>query len=113
MYAGAKFTCGTIYNIVFFNGSLRYRFFPFDGGRSYVEAQVGAGTAPEILFLKYYQTSSVFNHLNSFVACTAQWAITHNLAIQLSGTWNTLYDQRATVSYRNLLMVHVSLAISF
>ncbi|MBE6222509.1 MAG: tetratricopeptide repeat protein [Bacteroidales bacterium] len=113
MYAGAKFTCGTIYHIVFFNGSLRYRFFPFDGGRSYVEAQAGAGTAPEILFLNYYQTSSVFNHLNSFVAVTAQWAITHNLAIQLSGTWNTLYDQRATVSYRNLLMGHVSLSISF
>ena len=113
MYAGAKFTCGTIYNIVFFNGSIRYRFFPFDGGRSYVEAQAGAGTAPEILFLNYYQTSSVFNHLNSFVAVTAQWALTYNLALQFSGTWNTLYDQRATVSYRNLFMAHVSLAISF
>ena len=113
MYAGAKFTSGTIYNIVFFNGSARFRFFPFDGGRSYVEAQAGAGTAPEILFLNYYQTSSVFNHLNTFVAVTAQWAMTHNLALQFSGTWNTLYDQRATVSYRNLLMVHVSLAISF
>ena len=113
MYAGIKFTAGTIYGIVFFNGSARYRFFPFDGGRSYVEAQVGGGTAPEILFLNYYQTSSVFNHLNTFVAITGQWAITHNLALQLSGTWNTLYDQRATVSYRNLLMAHVSLAISF
>ena len=113
MYAGLKFTSGTIYGIVFFNGSARYRFFPFDGGRSYVEAQAGAGTAPEILFLNYYQTSSVFNHLNSFVALTAQWAITHNLALQFSGTWNTLYDQRASVSYRNLLMAHVSLAISF
>ncbi len=113
MYAGLKFTSGTVYGIVFFNGSARYRFFPFDGGRSYVEAQLGAGTAPEILFLNYYQTSSVFNHLNSFVAVTGQWAITHNLAVQLSGTWNTLYDQRATVSYRNLIMGHVSLAISF
>ena len=113
MYAGLKFTTGTVYGIVFFNGSARYRFFPFDGGRSYVEAQMGAGTAPEILFLNYYQTSSVFNHLNSFVAVTGQWAITHNLAVQLSGTWNTLYDQRATVSYRNLIMGHVSLSISF
>ena len=113
MYAGFKFTTGTVYGIVFFTGSGRFRFFPFDGGRSYIEAQAGAGTAPEILFLNYYQTSSVFNHLNSFVAVTGQWALTHNLALQLSGTWNTLYDQRATVSYRNLFMVHVSLAISF
>jgi len=113
MYAGLKFTSGTVYGIVFFNGTFRYRFYPFDGGRSYVEAQAGGGTAPEILFLNYYQTSSVFNHLNSFIACTAQWAITYNLALQLSGTWNTLYDQRATVSYRNLFMAHVSLAISF
>lgn len=113
MYAGFKFTTGTVYGIVFFTGSGRFRFFPFDGGRSYIEAQAGAGTAPEILFLNYYQTSSVFNHLNSFVAVTGQWALTHNLALQLSGTWNTLYDQRATVSYRNLFMVHVSLSISF
>ena len=113
MYAGAKLTTGTIYGIMFFNGSARYRFFPFDGGRSYVEAQVGGGTAPEIEFLNYYQTSSIFNHLNTFVAVTAQWALTHNLALQFSGTWNTLYDQRATVSYRNLLMAHVSLSISF
>ena len=113
MYAGLKLTTGTVYGIVFFNGSARYRFFPFDGGRSYVEAQAGGGTAPEILFLNYYQTSSVFNHLNTFVAVTGQWAVTHNLALQFSGTWNTLYDQRASVSYRNLLMAHVSLAISF
>ena len=113
MYAGIKFTSGTVYDIVFFSGSARYRFYPFDGGRSYVEVQAGGGTAPEILFLNYYQTSSVFNHLNTFVAVTGQWAFTHNLALQISGTWNTMYDQRATVSYRNLLVAHVSLAISF
>ena len=112
-YAGLKATAGTVYGVVFFNGSARFRFFPFDGGRSYLEAQAGAGTAPEILFLNYYQTSSVFNHLNSFVALTGQWAVTHNFAIQLSGTWNTLYDQRATVTYRNLVMGHVSFSISF
>ena len=95
------------------NGSARFRFYPIDGGRSYVEAQAGVGTAPEIDFLNYYQTSSAFNHLNSFAAFTFSWSLTYNLSVQLSGTWNTFYDQRATLYYRNLLMAHVSLAIAF
>ncbi|MBQ9702656.1 MAG: hypothetical protein IJV63_06675, partial [Bacteroidales bacterium] len=113
IYVGAKVMGGTVYNVWFVNGSARLRFYPFEGGKSYVEAQAGAGTAPEIQFLNYYQNSAAFNNLNSFAAFTASWAVTHNLAIQFSGTWNTLYDQRSTVSYRNLLMAHVSVAITF
>ena len=113
LYLGAKVMGGTVYNVWFVNGSGRIRFYPYEGGKSYVEVQAGAGTAPEIQFLNYYQNSSAFHNLNSFAAFTASWALTHNLALQLSGTWNTLYDQRSTVSFRNLLMAHVSVAISF
>ena len=113
IYTGAKISTGTVYGVWFVNGSARFRFYPIDGGRSYVEAQAGVGTAPEIDFLNYYQTSSAFNHLNSFAAFTFSWSLTYNLSVQLSGTWNTFYDQRATLYYRNLLMAHVSLAIAF
>ena len=113
MYAGGKVTLGTLKDSFFFNLQARVRFYPVDGGRSYVEAQGGAGTAPELTFLNYYYDAGIYNNLNSFVAVTGSWAVTYNLALQLSGTWTTVYDQRSTVTYRNMFMAHVSVAISF
>ncbi len=75
--------------------------------------QGGAGTAPELSFLNYYYNSSIYNNLNSYVAATGSWAVTYNLALQFSFTWNTIYDQRTTVTYRNMFVAHVSVAISF
>ena len=112
-YAGAKVTGGVLYDIFYVNASGRFRFYPYEGGRSFIEAQLGGGTAPEVSFLNYYYTTNVYNQLNSYVALTASWALTHNLALQLSGTWNTLYDQRLTVKYRNLFLGHVSFTFSF
>ena len=113
LYAGGKFMTGTVHNRWFFNGSGRLRYYPIDGGRSYVEVQAGAGTAPEIDFINFYYKSSVYNHLNSFVAIAGQWSVLYNLAFQFSGSWNTLYDQRTSVSYRNMFFVHASLLLSF
>lgn len=113
IYAGAKVSTGLLHKIVYVNGSARVRFYPYEGGRSYLEAQAGAGTAPEIDFLQYYYNTAVYNHLNSFVACTASWQVAYNMMLQLSGSWNTLYDQQKSVSYRNLFLVHVSVAVSF
>ena len=113
MYAGAKLSGGFLQGKLFFNGSFRYRFYPFEAGRTYVEMQAGAGTAPEITFLNYYYSSAVFNHLNSYVAATFSWAVSYNLSIQLSGTWNTLYNQGSIVSYRNLFLAHVSASFIF
>lgn len=113
LYAGLKVSGGLLQNIIFFNSSGRFRFYPYEGGKSYLELQAGAGTAPEISFYNYYYSTAAFNRLNSFVAFTAAWALNYNLLLQLSGTWNTLYDQKDTIQYRNLLILHVSAAISF
>ena len=113
IYAALKLTGGGLHNIFYFNGLARLRFYPYDGGRSYLEAQAGGGTAPEVTFLNYYYTSSIYSQLNTFVAFTVNWSITYNFSVQLSGSWNTLYDQRTSVQFRNLLMLHVSAAISF
>ena len=113
LYAGLKASGGLLHNIWFFNGSGRFRFYPYEGGKSYLELQAGAGTAPEISFYNYYYTTAAYNKLNSFVAFTAAWALNYNLLLQLSGTWNTLYDQKNTIQYRNLLILHVSAAFSF
>ena len=113
MYAGGKVTAGALHDLFFYNAQARFRFYPVDGGRSYVEVQGGAGTAPELNFLNYYYNSSIYNNLNSYVAATGSWAVTYNLALQFSFTWNTIYDQRTTVTYRNMFVAHVSVAISF
>ena len=113
MYAGLQLSGGFLHNLLFFNSSGRFRFYPYEGGKSYLELQAGAGTAPEISFYNFYYTTAAYNKLNSFVAFTASWALTYNMSVQVSGTWNTLYDQQNTIQYRNLLIFHVSAAVSF
>ena len=112
-YAGGRGTVGALHDVFFFNALGRFRFYPIEGGRSFIELQGGAGTAPELTFLNYYYNSSIYNNLNSFLSVTGQWAVTYNLALQFSGTWTTVYDQRTAVTYRNMLMAHVSVAIYF
>lgn len=112
-YAGGRVTIGALHDVFFFNTLARFRFYPIEGGRSFIEAQGGAGTAPELTFLNYYYSTGIYNNLNSFVSLSAQWAVTYNLSLTLSGTWNTVYDQRTAVTYRNMLMGHVSAAIYF
>ncbi len=115
IYAGLKTSFGSLYKILYFNASGLFRFYPVDGGRSYIQAQLGVGTAPEVNFLTYYLLPTAFNHINSFAAVTASWAITHNMAVQLSGTCNTLYQQRTVsqIVYRNLLIANVSFVVYF
>ena len=113
-YLGGKLTAGVFHNRFFTNGSVRARFYPFDGGRTHIEAQAGAGSAPELDFVNIYFNSYLFNHLNSFVSLGANWLLTDNLSMNLSGTWNTLYDQQdKVVSYRNLLVGHVQFIVYF
>lgn len=113
-YFGGKLTAGVFHNRFFANGSVRARAYPFDGGRTFIEAQAGAGSAPEMDFINIYFDSYLFNHLNSFVSLAANWLLADNLSVNLSGTWNTLYDQRdKVVSYRNMLVGHVQFVVYF
>ena len=113
-YFGGKITGGVFHNRFFANGSVRARFYPFDGGRTHIEAQAGAGSAPEMDFINIYFDSYLFNHLNTFVSLGANWLLNDNLSVNLSGTWNTLYDQQdKVVSYRNLLVGHVQFVVYF
>lgn len=112
-HAGASFNWGYFHKIQFFNASAKLRFYPIDGARSYFHVQAGLGSAPEISFLDYYYDTASYNHLNSFLAGGATWAVGYNFNIAASLTWNTLYDQRASIQYRNLFIANVSLSFSF
>ena len=113
-FVGGKVTAGLLSNRFFFNSTLRGKYFPYDGGKTCVEAQMGIGTAPELDFLNYYYSPRAYNHLNSFVALGGSWLAAPSLMLSLSGTWNTWYSEsESKVSYRNIFIAHVQVTVYF
>ena len=112
-YLSGKVALMTFKNNFFVNGLVRTRFYPFPGGKTFFEAQAGAGTAPELSFSDVYYDANLYNHLNTFVSCSLNWLITDNISFNLSGTWNTLYDQQESVRYRNMTIAHAQMVVYF
>ena len=113
-YIGGKFMPGIFQERMFVLGQTRLRFYPYDGGRTYLEAQAGVGTAPELDFSNIYYNAVSYNHLNSFVALGANWLLADNLSLNLSGSWHTLYgNKNDAVSYQNMLVGNVQFVIYF
>ena len=112
-YLGGKVTLGSMHSRFYANGLLRARFFPYAGGRHFVELQGGGGTAPELDYIDSYYTGGVYNKFNTFVALSGNWLATENLAFSGGLTWNTLYGQYSTLRYTNMLIIHVQITVSF
>ncbi len=112
-YLGGKVTLGSMHSRFYANGLLKARFFPYAGGRHFVELQGGGGTAPELDYIDSYYTGGVYNKFNTFVALSGNWLATENLALSGGLTWNTLYGQYGTVRYTNMMIVHVQITVSF
>lgn len=114
LYGGAKLVAGFLKSKLFFNFSGRFRFYPYLGGKNFLEVQAGAGTAPELSFLNYYYSASIYNHMNSFLSAGGGWLITPNIEVSLSGSWSTLYNLSSEiVNYRNLFIANVSFTCAF
>ena len=114
LYGGAKLTAGFLKSKLFFNFSGRFRFYPYLGGKNFLEVQAGAGTAPELSFLNYYYSASIYNHMNSFLSAGGGWLITPNIEVSLGGSWSTLYNLSSEiVNYRNLFIANVSFTCAF
>ena len=110
---GGKVTAGLLLKHFYVNGSARARFYPYEGGRTFVEAQAGAGTAPEITIIDLYYNKGSFNHLNSFVSLSAGKLLGPNWAVSSSLTWSTLYRESETVSFRNMFILDINVSVSF
>ena len=106
-------TAGLLLKHFYVNGSARARFYPYEGGRTFVEAQAGAGTAPEITIIDLYYNKGSFNHLNSFVSLSAGKLLGPNWAVSSSLTWSTLYRESETVSFRNMFILDINVSVSF
>lgn len=114
VFLGGKVTGGLMHEKFFINSSLRFRFYPYYGGRSFLEFQAGGGTAPELSFLNYYYDPAVYDHLNTFISTGGHWLLTSNLEISVSGSWSTLYNLSSDkVNYRNLFIANVSFSFAF
>jgi len=112
-YMAGKLTAGVFHDRFFANGALRGRFYPYEGARTYIEAQAGAGSAPELDFSNIYFSPYLYDRLNSFVSLGANWLLEDNLSLNVMGSWHTLYDQTKTVSYRNMFIGNVQLVMYF
>ena len=113
-YLSGKVSAGTYQDYLYALCLVRTRFFPYEGGRTYIEAQAGAGSAPELDFSNIYYNAYSYNHLNSFVGLGANWLLTDNLSLNISGSWHTLYGvKNEELSYNNMLVGNVQFVIYF
>lgn len=118
-----KADVGLVGQTFFVNASLKGRYFPIPGQRTYVELAAGAGTAPEMEILNYYYQPESFRHLNSFAGLGGGMLLTSKLFLGLGGSWSTLYIERweagpggvmkPTLQFRNLFNLNVTLSVSF
>ena len=114
VYAGGKVMGGLMHEKFFINATGRFRFYPYYGGKNFLEFQCGAGTAPELSFLNYYYDPAVYNHLNTFLAVGGHWVLAANLEVSTSLSWNTLYNLAdEIVNYRNLFIGNVTFSFAF
>lgn len=114
VFLGGKVTGGLMHEKLFVNASVRFRFYPYYGGRSFLEVQAGGGTAPELSFLNYYYDPVVYDHLNTFLSTGGHWMLASNLEVSVSGSWSTLYNLASDkVNYRNLFIANVSFSFAF
>lgn len=114
VFLGGKVMGGLMHEKLFINGSARFRFYPYYGGKSFLEFQAGGGTAPELSFLNYYYDPAVYNHLNTFLSLGGHWMLAANLEVSTSLSWSTLYNLASEkVNYRNLFIGNVSFSFAF
>lgn len=103
----------------YYNLTFKTRYNPLTDGRTFIEAMAGAGTAPELTLIDYYSLPGAFSHLNTFVGLGGQHLLNSHIALGLSGTWHTLYDQRrlsdntVKTQFRNLYNIYVQAVLFF
>ena len=95
---------------VYFNGGLKFQFFPLDGDRSYVFTNIGAGNAPEVSLLDN-NLPVRFDHLNTNVSAGGMYMINGHFGLSGSVSWY-LIGGKAT-SIRNYIYLNVSMNIRF
>ena len=95
---------------VYFNGGLKFQYFPLDGDRSHVFTSVGVGNAPEVTLLDN-NLPIRFAHLNTNVSAGGYYTVNEHLGLAGSLSWYVIGSNNNTV--RNYLYLNVSMNIRF
>jgi len=109
----------------YFTSSVQTKYFLLEDHITSLVAQASVGTAPEASILDNGLPGS-FNRLNTMVGLGGNLMLTSNLSAMLMGTWNTFYNQSnkvignekvyqesASMRYKNMFNLYVQLNISF
>ena len=102
----------------YYNTGLKAKFFVNEDGVSSVSALVGVGSFPELTYFDQIVMNGISN-MNASVGIDANYLITKNLILGVSGAWNTYYNPQfneegnAVDSYRNIYSVTGYLQVCF
>ncbi|MBQ8009353.1 MAG: tetratricopeptide repeat protein [Bacteroidaceae bacterium] len=103
---------------IYYNVGMKGKLFINDDNISSVSLMAGIGSFPELNF--FDQTAlKELSHTNAMVGFDAQYLLTENLYLGLSGSWNTYYSPYRTLegilvdSYRNIYSLTLQLHVAF
>ena len=103
----------------YYNAGLKGKIFVNNDNVSSVGVSLGFGSFPELAF--FDQTGlSTLSKTNAMVGLEGMYLITNNLAVSLSGAWNTYYypvrlniDEQMVDSYRNVYSINLGVHVAF
>lgn len=103
----------------YYNVGLKGKIFVNNDNVSSVGVNLGFGSFPELAF--FDQTGlSTLSKTNAMVGLEGMYLVTNNLALSLSGAWNTYYypvrlhfDEPMVDSYRNVFNINLGVHVAF
>ena len=102
---------------LFYNVGWKGRLFLNDDNISSVSLMAGFGSFPELNFFDQTALRNV-SHTNTMIGFDAQYLLTHNLFVSVSGTWNTCYNpirrnDMIIGASRNIYGINVAMHVAF
>ena len=103
---------------VYYNIGLKGKLFINDDNISSVSLMTGFGSFPELTFFEQTALQNL-SHTNAMVGFDAQYLVTKNMYLGLSGSWNTYFNPYRDASrvyhdsYRNVFSITAQLHVAF
>jgi hypothetical protein len=103
---------------VYYNIGLKGKLFINDDNISSVSLLTGFGSFPELTFFEQTALQNL-SHTNAMVGFDAQYLVTKNMYLGLSGSWNTYFNPYRDASrvyhdsYRNVFSITAQLHVAF
>lgn len=103
---------------VYYNIGLKGKLYINDDNISSVSLLTGFGSFPELTFFEQTALQNM-SHTNAMVGFDAQYLVTKNMYLGLSGSWNTYFNPYRDIyrvyhdSYRNVFSITAQLHVAF